>query len=1570
MKNISKSKIVLIILMIFISKNAFSLPRSLPIETETVSSGASSIVFDSSTLDLESENDELKTIFNYDFDDNNIEFLASGYWKSLITTTSNYTFGFGTTPTSTISTPVFAQEVDLSLWFMVNHNWYFEAAFADDFEKKTIAAGYEGNGIVKKARIANRGIIFPDDYSISKINKSIGGSDNEAPGFSINLKNKKWRSDGVIRYDMLKAEEKSWYGKNTITTNEIDLTNWNGGNQFYLPFNDNDIEAIYVESQNGTYKDSKGRKYKKLDDSQYLFYATKKMLLLSKDAKATKKTAIAIKFQTSKNSNELTKLLEETQECFENVDLSKYYFFKENVNKAFGEIEGNEIVYIQYPSGFSPFISTYKYDCGISNATDATISSKSSDIVNKNYTVELSSESFSFTEKDFFYENHTYADIFSTNDDDSNLDFSSPYKRFPFAKTNSQIYLSQSNIQDDLILKVKTYSPVTRYDIGTNAVSGTVKVYKNGILDSNAKYDEESGTIELSSNVGSGDHILATWYEDSQEAESGMFALGLGFEYFFTNNFKSDIALSTQYSFSNSSKKQYASEDFDSPGFVAFALGNNYESENLKVSNTFATTFENINTTDIYRILGMDSQDSGTSYLSKTSGVDLPDDFSPILNIETQTIELENEKNFTIKEETAIKDSSISGYAIPISWDFSDNIENELCWAGKSISLSTQNLSSTTKFEIALKNQTPNKTFSDDEFKIYLQFGVESDETFSNIEERDLVPTVDISSLTNFSLLKTTNEWQILSISFTDEMRSRISTLNQNNLRIIITSNSNTYGTLLVGPYEIYEMTFSINADKNAKIDSYNKVDSKLTSSKIKKFNTSSNYVQTFDWNIQNVNDNYKISMSKYFKQIDASNYSELNFFFNICDTTTSSNSLLSTQDISEYFITFNFSDSTNTAIKIALKYELIKTLSQDYHCVTLNLDSKILQIDGKRISQDLCEIEINREILLSKFEIELNPVFEEDENKQFIEKGTLNIDEIYLSGVNPYFTIQNKTNFSYKKNGDILKINDKSIFKDFSFSATNSLSSTLYTNESKSNESQNSTNGKIGATITNIKIESEILKKSSENTFSSASHKISFEKPIFNAISFNEEYNFNSDEETASKSDSLKISNEICNFNGTAFSSSDTISVNQNVSANIDFKIKKTTFSTELKANQKINTSTNEEEIIKTENYFDSWHDSSKIQFSLGEKSASKRELIGNSKLEQTFDFLKLKPSIEYKISGLYKSTSNANFTDNSSIIFLLPFIAKQNAFTLTWKKTSKESKDLGNDLNENYVDDANTLSNKISSKKWFLTSIPFSDLLSEDLSNTIFRQNENGESDLLQYSSNYDLLWKRQFTATKYDFFIPNMAELSFSRSINAASTLSDFYQIQVKTGNMAINMFGSTGLIPLFKWYQQDEFISSFSFASKIPRKNASNRTYLLNAYLQSTFYFDKSDYLKSGIEGNFEDKYNWSGKSTFIWKRNGKSTLFDGIIKLIKNDFDTKNITHTRTDNLNLSFSKTESGSSNMSGTKKYEIEYSHNLDSKITKYVTINSSLASNYNVTWNSIMTLSLSAGLGCTIQF
>ncbi|MBR1404539.1 MAG: DNA polymerase IV [Treponema sp.] len=1555
--------------------------------TEKEADGAAGIVFDTSRLPL-SDSGKFVSLFNKDFGEQNVEFFAEGYWKSTVTGGATYSFGFGTTPTLSTTSPVFAQNVDLSLYFMLNHHWYFEAAFADEFTKNTVAAGYIGDGYLKHARISNRKIIFPSIYSVNEMNRGIGGGENQSPGISLNWAGEKWQADAVLRYDLLEAHEKTWYGKNAVSINEIALSSYNTGNQYILPKQSlvQNVKAVYVESSSGSYRDSKGRKYKKLDESQYLLVASQNQILLSKDAKAYRQgsvlPAVAVTFYGSVTQSDFETFFSKIKDWFGETENGKLkmenYFYAMFVEKAkdasvtgksvgelYYSIDGEDCLFLQHPSGFSPFAVASRYDCGSSSASDAQVAYSSTGTADSDYTAVIDEDNVAFASTDFFYANHLYADISRTEDEESTDEIEKLiHAAFPLAKEHPKIYLGIAQ-NEDLCLQVRSFTPVNRLDIGTDAVSGTITVYKNGVIDPTAHYDSESGTITLSSAVASSDHITARWYEESEDSESGAVATASGFKYDFTDRVSADLSASSRWSYSP--EREFADSSYASTGFATVASKVSYTGERFSAKNTVASTYENTNTTGLYRILGNDDSDGETYYLSKTAGIDLPSGFSPTLNeksaTSTTSIELKSEKDGSIESTDGKTDSDISGYAIPFEWNFSGitaGADEEQAWAARS--LYTPGVSSTlanaSTFSLALKNPAYTESFNTADCALYLQLGVSSDDDFS-VEESEKIPTWKISDSTAEQVKKSFDfskpGWQIVTVTLSDEDRSALSSLGDTNARLILTASDTaslpSSGTIFLGPYETGELTFTFESSADVTATNYQTTDASLSSSKVKKFNTSSkNTVQYFDWDFSSApSENAELTFTRTFSEVDLSEYQKLAFF-------------LKAENAQSVTLTLSRPKSQNE--EKALVYT-IENPASDWQEYTIDLtggtDSQLTALDTDIVPTKVTILVTTRE------------------------NGSLSFDELYLSENTPFVVLQDKIEASYKIDGTIFETENHEILKDFSASATGNGATSIETEHGTSKEKTLKTTGNLGFTLTNFKINASASlsnayknAKSSDSTqknaLSSASHSLETESPLFSLLSLSEHYTYSAEDGSLEKANGATLDfsdyHVPLTLKADTKASSDSWSLTQTAKAASDLKLGSFSLGANAKLSQKILTdsaassSSTGKEKFETEHYGSAWKKITAFSFDTGDEKASKRTVGMDGKASYSFETAKLKPALLFETEGNYKSSSKTTFTDSTKAGFEIPFSLSKNNFSFSWKKSagSTANTEKGGD----YERDSEDLAKRLGEKSYFLKAAPVYDLASRRLATEVY----DTEHDSNFYTGAYAFTWKRAFFANKYDFFIPQSAKLEATRDIRTGTSTSDFYQIKNTVNYTALNIFGRNGTLPLFSFFESDEYASSLTAAVKLPRETPSNYTYLVSGYVQATFYFTSQNYLKNGFEGSVEGKEDWKTKYTLVWKRNARTSLAKGIVTIFSAEKAENIAKITKTDSLNFSASSSSPASSTGKPTRKYTVAYTHETETQVTKYVSINTDVGASYYANWGKIATLTATATIGATVRF
>lgn len=1608
---------------------------------KTQADGAGAIIFNKSDLPPDNEiSIKNSKIFSYPIKDKNVEFFAKGYWQSELTGGLESSFGFGNSLKTTTINPAFTQKVDLSLWFMLNRKWYFEAAFADGFEKNTVAAGYYGEGILKEARIANRGISFPTDYSIENINRGIGGGNNQAPGFSMhfeNSENSKWKGDIALRYDMLESRNKTYYGHNSVSDKEIHLSQWVTGQVYVLPDNAefiSDVAEIFVESSNGSYSDLQGRSYKKLSVDQYMLFPAKRIIILSKDAGATAKKGIvpAVAVSFIKNStysaivsalgtfgtvseNEVTGesgFLGEIQKYFgqaadsedsvkrPNVASFSYGGLSSSVYKKgshpvpdktgtktegffsyIGGTSGKKVMFLQHPSGFSPFAAAFRYDGGTSSTAEAVIASKTTQTESQLYSA-AESDDINFTSKDFFTPAHSYIDVFPSNAELSVNSAVHAAIRFPLADRFPGFYLGFEPAAD-LYLRLRSYSPVLRFDIGTQAVPGTVRLYKNGNIDSSAKYDSETGTVTPSASVSDSDRIFITWYEDNESGKNGAIAGAAGYARQFTPNLSGNIALSTRWTTAKQTK--FADESTSAPGFATAAANLSYKTQSVSISNTVAATLENDNLTGKYRILGMDDESPETVYLKSSAGKNLPDGYTPMLNSSTN-IEfptLLQQYNGSLEVQEGSNDAEITGYKIPVDWDFSSWKGTDVCaWASVAIDLGSagSNLRSATEFSIALKPD-----LQADDYDVYLQLGVSAEDDF-DVEDSGTIPTWKISDSTEKNVSKAYNPFiqtfagNIVKIKISEKDRTKFYA-NQDARIIIVVKNitdSNKTGRLWIGPYEIQTQGVFTSQSENLSVTSSQTTSNLLSAGD---FNTSDNYVQNVEWTNSNDTsadtEKTEISISKYFSEVDISLYKEISLFFKFDKISFAEKETDDSQTAFSIMLdreAEGISGQGKKAVLAEIPASAFKNYADSlWHKLTIDRISKKLYIDGQKTIVN--SLYLDSSIIPSRLKLKLNTAFA----NQICTRGTFSFDELHLSGSKEHYIFENQTEFSYKKTGIILAAGMFPLLKDFSLETAGRTASTVHKIAGQENE--NTFSGKAAAefTLADIKFSGDISRTTdSSQKISAAGHKIQSEKPLLGFFSGTEEYRYNSVEKTLDKRNEAELNFEkfhlpvIFSAKTQSVSNPWLVSQNSTVKSDIKMALPSVTckFSTTAGVFQKILPSSENAQRLSVASYSQGWQDSLKTACSTGKENASRRSVFAEASSTFSLPFANFAPQAVFSTKGEYRSLTSVAFEDSSSISFLMPFTVGSSNFQLKWTKeaggTKSESK--GGD----YSRDAQALLSAMQNRTYFLKAMPVFDMFATQLANSVLSDTKMTADSLdsLYYTTNYTASWKRPVFGTEKDLFIPAGISISAQRDIRTSAQISDIYQYRASVNYSAFNIFGESGILKKTKLFKQDEYLASFSFTAKIP-KNGGEKKHAYSGYLQSNFYYNTTDSVRFGSEINYEEKNIWAVRETISWKRKGLHSPLLGLFILFYPKKDYSEVVLTRSDSLNFSISEnTTNSTTNSKVIRKHSFELNHSLDMKMTNNMTVLSSLAESYNCTWNSIILLNITASVGIRIEF
>lgn len=1463
-------------------------------ETERNTNGASSIVFN--TRNISPYYDKNKTsVFNYDINDSEIEFLAGGWWQSSFSKMFTMSTGFNTATAAESPPSIFSQKVDLDLWLMINRHWYFETAFAENFDRNTIAAGYTGNGLVKDLRIANRGIVFPSVYSIDDMGKGAGGGNNSAPGIHLKMGSENFTWDTILRYDTVESCEKTWQGKNSVSTENLSLSDWHTGYRYALPLDSAaSIKDIYVEKYDGSFT--------KIDHNYFLTRQTEKdsdTLYLSQDAKAGIKNGklpkVIVEFNSTVNLgqwNNSNTFLGKVQEAFGDISLEKF---------AYEYGSGTNRITIQSPDGFSPFVYANLYDTGITPASDAKIASRTTETSLTKFDVELEKESTSFVTRDFISQNHVFATVYSNEAEQTE---NSALTRFPLAKDDPAIYLGY-NPENDFVLRIRTLTKVNRLDIGSRAIPGTVKVYRNGTLDNGAKYDEESGTITLSGTIHESDHIIAKWYEDSENSENGSITFASGIEFNILPSLTGDFSAVTKWNYNPS--QNYSTTQSESPGEAVIASKLSWNSEKLSVKNTAAVSIQKSDTYGTLRLLSMEN-DRETFYLSKAAASNLPENIVPALTGFTEI--LEKEKDGTLNASKGHKDSEISGYAIPVSWNFNSTASSITPnWAA--VSIATPGISSTlktaTNFSIAVKSENlPSDT------KVFIQLGVQDNDDFKY--ESSFLPVWEITD----QLTPGTPQWKTVTVNLSNEQKSRIR--NNTSIRFIVTSTSVQTGTIYAGPYKTDGTLFNVEENTSFTVSMANEQDPSLKSSKIRELNSSRNYVQFINYKTvtgSKLSVPEEIKFFTFFEETDISLYKKATIWIK--------------KDSSLKGLRFDFTRPENTgaqipAIKAELTQENIASIADDaYFSLTFDLQHKTAKISNVEIP-----LFVNTAVVPSKLTVTLISD----------ESGSFALDELIFTDPVSSFNIENKTQVKYKTAAGI--------FRQLKLAST--LTESYSEMDTKKSNKLFQTQNSFETATDLLHAQITASTSSTGRIVPQGSHNLKISK-LFGSTTVSESYSY-------SDADSVFVKHNTASFDFTNSSApvkinldsattKDLWSNSQNMTGQISIPSEPFSTITQIILSQQDYQTYDFER-----NYFEAYKDILKYQFSEGSESNSKRTAEFSENITFKIPYTKIKPQFVYNLKQNYRNTNQSIYTNSVTTSLNIPVSLGSNSFSISWSKQGSSEETVS--VKDSYKKDLSYLYENQSNLLWYYKAFPAADLTGTFISKKDYNQ--------VSYSGLYRLGWKRNFSATKYDFFIPSGAGFNLSRDITLSSSKTDLYQYQTYASFAAMNVFGKTGTVHLFDCFEHDTWMSNFQAAVKMPSNSLKQARASLSGYILSDFQINESNMLKNALEGSFDDKTEWNARETLTYSRRADSSILASFASLFT-DIPQEEFIITRKDSLNLTFSHNED-------LKKQLLQYLHSADVQINKFVTLNSDIEFSYDSTWNKIIYLNLSGTLGITVKF
>ena len=1466
------------------------------------------------------------TIFDFDINDkNHVDLSLSGYWKGMLTENLDITFGNGTRTGFSWGVPVFKQDVELSASLWLNHHWYFEADFADAFTKNTVAAGYEGDGLIRKARVANRGITMSEGYSASLFGFGLEGGNNQAPGFLLQMMppSERWQADFLLRYDMTEVKSATWYGMNSVTDVKIDVANFMYGREFRFPEAAElllgNISAVYVQDPSGKYTDSKGRKFKKLSSDEYSIRKENQRLFISANAGAGKGSAVLVTFFSSASVsavisaegswNDSTSFLGQIQNelgCNGKYNVSKFSY------NQVTQINGEQALVIQNTTGFSPFLCPSVYDLGTSTEKeefDVTVISRNSERTFARFNAVNTDETYTSLYLDFFNDKHTYMQV---------TDQDNPQSVYPFACIAPEIYLGLETASDICILS-RTYSPQKELRISKDAAGGTVLVYKNGVIMQGTSYNPNTGVVTLSEGITNTDKIVITWQEDTKDFTKGAITAGAGIKYNFLPGLTGDLSLTGRWPVAF--KTTWAANGTDSVknGFAALTAGIEWEAGDFSIKEKTSVAIQKENTSEGLIVLTQGNGIPYTYYHDASAGTG------------------------------SVTDPGITGYCIPLKWTTVNEAQNVEASADIKLTAGSLIMNSDT-LEVALKPDFKINDFAQPDginlnshLDIILVCGIKAGET-PQLENLDEYPHWKLNGISNFDLTK--NNWQTVALKISDSDRSRLAA--GHDARLIIKKSDSDQssidglsGTVYFGPYEPVLKAIITTAP-----ESYN------VTSRTVQYGTDV-YAARLHWSSEGAEINGDeeaqcITAIKYFSPADFSSYKNITLDFALSSPVPFT-LILDNELPAETALRLEITDS-----------QILQTMANGvFHNLKIELKTNQVYIDGLALPVTTCSLYINKKAIPSRQKILVKiPQDVQSEGDFYIGKLTYDDSELYG-------TVQNYVTASYKKEGTIVDVNGFPLIKDFSASASSLQSS----GKLHSPELTVTSDLAAGATLSGIQTDTQLSFKQEKISF--ASHSLKTDSSIIPFVSVLEKYDYDINSKEIRKEDNFEIS--LSKINVPVVTSLKTL-----VQDNLQLGKQKAEFavsynqpigkysagiSSKLNLSQKINNAFCITQNTGVECYFYDWARISQEQFSTGRKDAVNRASDFSTKLDGIIPIkeAEFKPQLEYGLNGTYKKASKTLFTDTESLSLLLPVSLNNWAAGFEIARKGGETKTL-TAFDSLYTDGSYTadMQNTLALQnehQWFYTSVPFYELFDATLADKI-----KGD-----YSARYEIKYSRSLSNSLKDLYIPSSAVFSVIRDIkNQNEKNADLYQLKCVLTNTSINNFGSNSVRKVFNWFQQEEIFSTLTGTVKLPVKEGSisgDIKYQLSAYLQVLLLIKEKTTVTSAIDFSIDNSRNWNARGTFVYERPSASCLYSWGIKLLFPQLLKVDYAITRKDSLNIEFEKT-------SDEFIHKYGYSHYVEMMFQNHYAVTGEIGGIFTGKQKTASSFNLNLSIGAKTEF
>ncbi|MCL2229484.1 MAG: hypothetical protein FWC01_00145 [Treponema sp.] len=1388
-------------------------------------------------------NEDPREFMRYSLGDSDVVLFLTGSWKGeLLGNLGFFASPVGTGFISPDTPLLFKQEVDLTMALWINDRWFVEASFLDDSSQNAYRAGYRGKPgeFVQYAGIGNTGLDFPSFPYMD-----LGGDSPASFGFYGRFGLDKLNIHALLRYDAASREERVFTGSRERTYTDISPAGAIHGISFVLP--DTNIESditVYIEDERGEITESNGRRWRIAPSGEYAFSREHGLLEMS----IRPSGMIAVHYAGNKiglGSYSGSGFLRDVQDWFDsgnvNVDLADYpqCYETDSQNPWDFTIAGNSVLIIFQPGTFSPFERRNVYDAPSSSTERASL-------------IRLSTgreiEGFELVEIDasLFADNvlsltqtrgRALFELAKIGNGASRRD---PQSRWPLAGEAFEIYVPSGSVfSGDIALRFANFNSASGYFIGTDAIPGSIQVWRSGIQDSNFNYNLSSGEVSIQSPAGQNETIRITYLKKTDGLRFGSIAAGLGAVYQNSAEyFTAQAALGVRWNLTDDS---FSQEDSRSAGTVGLGAKAAWKFENFNAHLSAGFSAVEADTTGLYRAAGMEGYETTLPLPHETSFISHPFNLADgmrlnaanrvdlvyrnyfnnnVLGSNLMTIEWNAPVVSGINRPYPVRDSQLgNAQALTAEISLSDGE-----WSGYQVplGLNAEILSRASEIEIPFRLYD---ALPPGNFRIIVQIGslgtgdFEISENSNLIWEKSLLPNETDANAFYFA----SGDYTVARFKINDEERRRLADAKYLRIAAVYNGTGSIFMRVILAPPVVRSSIFRAVAKENNEI---NPVTNLVTASETREIGANNlesaypsivnrlhpfeNTQRVLEIRWQNMPPGASAGVDGRIREVPLGDYRELSFFARVPNT-SNENAILS------FIVLTGDASLSNPQLEAKIPIRAFTHNNPNmWKKVTVRYQGENASVFVDGFNEDIAPPVYRRvranpdnERRTSYIAIFIDPL----NQAQSLDAGSVFIDEIILEDPVMLYRANAGAFVNYSKPGVILSLGNISVLENFSISSAFESEANAQSGAQFSGSAISRTGAQV--TLIGINVSGNLGFTAADDAFLwNADHEISKTMGAFYA---RETFFASPGTEEARHSFNIGFASDFhAKFDADALYELGRL--RQRWNASTGFIPKNEHIPSFLVSGEALWTKQNR--IEENENYGELWLRTFAPLVPDSGTGTDARRTISQVVITQ-----RTKPvGAVLAFQGMTNFTGANNLTLSEYSLFLdVPVVFERTGVNFRAGRFFKKNVFFsGYDV----TDDADKFFELVTDSFALWKVFPFYSLFSPDLETAMDEAIMNSPSaNISQYTSFNDHFSVRINLPSMYNlasFFVPSRINFRIERILEQKlDTRADNLNIAGSLGFSSINMFGAMGNTPIFAFYQTDEFSHGIEAAVIIPK-----------------------------------------------------------------------------------------------------------------------------------------------------